>query len=353
MRLLRLTGDWKVCMHVKQFVALCCRWAVPGFSHRQKLWRQQTVLILSGSRNTVIHRFSSPWEAGAFIKNTTKMSFHCRSPIEMQQRSHLSSGMLRYGLLSHFRPACHGSAWHQRKKKADMTMSFKFNQLCNWIMIILKWYCQVQPDDSAALLSALRSSFWFSELLEFVCCDLTEGLSAAHVWTVWIVFSLFSVPRPLTSAAPVEKQWGLAGWDFGLTVSVDLCPELVGPCLQLFGKFSMLNLQLILLSPQNTPTYLSRSWGRVGRVDRPVTVKDCGVFTGETSGTKHWRRSWIMRCMQVDQSQSDVFRCSFLAFFIANSLTLVLCVQALTVLPFSCLLPPFLIPLWVCSMSIM
>lgn len=78
------------------------------------------------------------------------------------------------------------------KKKADMTMSFKFNQLCNWIMIILKWYCQVPPDDSTALLSALRSSFWFSELLEFVCCDLMEGLSAAHVWTMWIVFFLCS-----------------------------------------------------------------------------------------------------------------------------------------------------------------
>lgn len=194
MRLLRLTGDWKVCMHVKQFVAPCCRWAVPGYSHRQKLWRERTTLIHSGSRNTVIHCFSSPWEAGAFIKNTTKMSFHCRSPTEIIIIKILFK--FRYASLLLTFPFQTGLPWLSmapaEKKKADMTMSFKFNQLCNWIMIILKWYCQVPPDDSAALLSALRSSFWFSELLEFVCCDLMEGLSAAHVWTMWIVFFLCS-----------------------------------------------------------------------------------------------------------------------------------------------------------------
>lgn len=49
--------------------------------------------------------------------------------------------------------------------RADMRMSFKFNQLCNWIMIIQKWYCPLMLDDSGGLLSALRSSFWSTELL--------------------------------------------------------------------------------------------------------------------------------------------------------------------------------------------
>lgn len=55
-----------------------------------------------------------------------------------------------------------------------MKSTFKFNQLCNWIMIILKWYWQVVPDDSGGLLFALRSSFWSTELLKLVCWELIE-----------------------------------------------------------------------------------------------------------------------------------------------------------------------------------
>lgn len=62
------------------------------------------------------------------------MSFHCRSPIKIQQSSYSSAGMLHCLLLFH------GLPWFSMVtgKRADMRMSFKFNQLCNWIMIILK-----------------------------------------------------------------------------------------------------------------------------------------------------------------------------------------------------------------------
>lgn len=105
------------------------------------------------------------------------------------------------------------------KKKADMTMSLKFNQLCNWIMIILKWYCQVQPDDSAVLLSALRSSFWFSELLEFFCCDLTDWPLSCTCLNY--VDSFFSVLCALSSnicgsCREAVRTGGMGFWADGL-----------------------------------------------------------------------------------------------------------------------------------------
>lgn len=66
-------------------------------------------------------------------------------------------------------------AAHRDGRRGDTGMSLTFNQLCNWIMIMLKWLCQVTPGESGGWLSVLWASVWSSELLRLVCCELMEG----------------------------------------------------------------------------------------------------------------------------------------------------------------------------------